>query len=139
MIRFDFIFSYWIFIWYLLYSIGIIKYSPKFAILCGIIENFGILFLMIFYGTKLKLILLFTIMFVILKVIPFYTIYKTPIHINDVIVTILLILLYLAWMTYNHKTLAEFKSGTYDMILHNKITLPGMKFIHNLYNELVQV
>jgi hypothetical protein len=41
--RFDLVFSYWIFAWYLLYMAKIIKYSPKLVIVLGIIENTALL------------------------------------------------------------------------------------------------
>ena len=37
--RFDLLFSYWIFIWYLLYIFEIIDASPKLALIVGLIEN----------------------------------------------------------------------------------------------------
>lgn len=37
--RLDYVFSYWIFAWYLLYIAKITKYNPKFVLILGIIEN----------------------------------------------------------------------------------------------------
>jgi hypothetical protein len=132
MVRIDFIFSYWIFLWYLLYIFKIISYNPKFAILCGFIENIIILSLMFYYGTKKKLILLFFIMFTLLKIIPLYSIWNTKITEIDIIATIVLFIIYLVWIFYNKKTISDFKNQTLDLVLHNKNTLPGMTILNKI-------
>jgi hypothetical protein len=132
MTRIDFIFSYWIFLWYLLYLFRIVNYNPKFVILCGLIENIIILSLMFYYGTKKKLILLFFIMFILLKIIPLYSIWNTKIRAHDIIATIVLFIIYLLWIFYNKKTIADFKNQTLDLILHNKNTLPGMTILNKI-------
>jgi hypothetical protein len=70
MLRIDYIFSYWIFIWFILYCLKITKYNPKFAILLGILENIIVLILMSYYNTDKSIIILFILMFIILKFIP---------------------------------------------------------------------
>ena len=54
--RFDFVFSYWIFAWYILYICNIVKYNPKWALTIGLVENIGILFLMFFYAKILVIV-----------------------------------------------------------------------------------
>lgn len=132
MVRIDFIFSYWIFFWYLLYLTGFVKYNPKFAILCGLFENLFIMFLMIYYKTKARLLFLFFIMFVLLKVIPLYSIWATKIYWNDIKFTFILFAIYLFWMFLNKKTFSDFHMQTYKLIFHNKNTLPGMTFLDKM-------
>ena len=109
MIRPDFIFSYWIFVWYLLYIFGFVKtYSPKFAIIFGIIENVIILFLMFYYKTKIDLVLLFVIMFLLLKIIPIYTIWNEKINKKDIISSFFLFIFYLFWCYVNNKNILTF-------------------------------
>jgi hypothetical protein len=132
MVRIDFIFSYWIFFWYLLYLTGLVKYNPKFAILCGLFENLFIILLMIYYKTKARLLFLFFIMFVLLKVIPLYSIWATKINWNDIKFTFILFAIYLFWTFYNKKTFSDFQLQTYKLIFHNKNTLPGMIFLDKM-------
>lgn len=132
MTRIDFIFSYWLFLWYLLYLFRIVNYNPKFAIFCGFIENISILSLMFYYGTKKKLILLFFIMFILLKIIPLYSIWNTKITAKDVTATAFLFVIYLVWMSFNNKKPSDFKNQTLDLILHNRNTLPGMTILNKL-------
>jgi hypothetical protein len=129
MVQMDFIFSYWIFFWYLLYIVGFINYNPKFAIICGLFENLFIMLLMIYYKTKKRLLFLFFIMFTLLKVIPLYSIWTTKIKWNDIIFTIFLFVLYLIWVK---KSFLDFKHQTLDLVLYNKNTLPGMMFLDKI-------
>lgn len=129
MTRVDYIFSYWIFFWYLLYLFGFVEYNPKFVILCGLFENVVVMLLMIYYKTKKRLLFLFFIMFVLLKVIPLLSIWKTKINLNDVAFTMLLFILYLIWVK---KGFLDFKNNLVDVVLYNKNTLPGMMFLDKI-------
>ncbi len=132
MTRIDNIFSYWIFFWYLLYLFGFVKYNPKFAILCGLFENIFIMLLMLYYKTKTRLLFLFFIMFVLLKVIPLYSIWTTKIKWNDIIFAFILFAVYLCWTFLNKKTFSDFHIQTSKLIFHNKNTLPGMMFLDKI-------
>ena len=128
-----FIFSYWIFIWYLLYYFKIINiYNPKFAIIIGIIENSIIIILMLYYRTKIKLVLLFIIMMIILKIIPLYTIWNDKINYKDIFFTFILFIIYLLIMYLNGKNINSFVKQSKDLIIHNKNTLPGMFLLEKI-------
>lgn len=128
--RVDFIFSYWIFVWYLLYLFGFVtQYNPKFAILFGLIENIIILCLMFYFHTHTKLIILFIIMSIILKIIPLYTLWTTKITWTDIKITFLLFFVYLFWSYIHNQKYNDFMNRTKELILENKNTLPGMQFL----------
>ena len=55
-LRADLVFSYWIYIWFILYEFNFIEYSPKFPLILGVIDNLIMLFLMILYGTSRRTI-----------------------------------------------------------------------------------
>jgi hypothetical protein len=126
MIRIDYLFSYWIYFWYIAYLNGITKYNPKFALMLGIIENIFILTLMFYYKTDKTIILLFTLMMIILKFIPLYSIYNNIISYQDIIVTIILFLIYLFWIKINNYDINNIINETKNMILYNKKTTPGI-------------
>ena len=133
MIRPDLIFSYWIYVWYILYIFKVLKYNPKLAIICGMIENLIILLLMFIYNTKKILVLLFIIMFVILKLIPLYTIWNDKIQFNDDIKnTSLLFIIYLLWIHLNQLTITDALTNAKNLILHNKNTMPGMTILQKI-------
>jgi hypothetical protein len=128
----DYIFSYWIFVWYLLYIVGVKTYNPKFALIIGTIANLCILLLMLYYNTRTKLIILFIVMMAILKLIPLTSIWSTKIYSTDIIATGILFIIYLGWIHINKKTIFNFTHQTYDLVIHNKNTLPGMTLFTKL-------
>ena len=133
MIRPDLIFSYWIYLWYILYIFKLLKYNPKLAIICGMIENLVIFILMCIYKTKKILVVLFIIMFFLLKLIPLYTIWNDKIHLNDDIKnTSLLFIIYLLWIHLNQLTITDAITNSKNLILHNKNTMPGMTILQKI-------
>jgi hypothetical protein len=132
----DFFFSYWIFAWYLLYISKIVKgYNPKFAIIIGILENIWIILLMIYYKTKTPFLVLFVVMFVLLKVLPLYTLWNNPIHFKDVVATISLFLIYVIWIYLNGRSLGELMNQTMDLVVRNKNTFPGIAILYSIINK----
>lgn len=132
MVRVDFIFSYWILFWYLLFMLDIIKINPAFAILCGLIENIIVVMFMIYYNTHFWLLFLFCIMILLLKIIPLFTLSGIKIKKIDIFFSIVLFLIYLFWITYNNKNVNILFKETYELIIYNKNNLPGMMFIDKL-------
>jgi hypothetical protein len=143
--RLDLIFSYWIFLWYLLYICKIVNYNPTFALFCGLFENAILLSLMLYYNTHKKLLLLFFIMTIFLKLIPLYTLvfYKNQtLSINrmvtskDIFATFVLFFIYVFWVTIHQKSPSDFQQQTIDLIIHNKNTLPGMTLLDKIIQKL---
>ena len=60
-LRFDLVFSYWIYVWVIIYFLNYTEYSPKFALTLGLLDNIVMLFLMILWSTSLKTIIWFII------------------------------------------------------------------------------
>ena len=137
MIRPDLIFSYWIYLWYILYIFKVVKYNPKFAIICGMIENLIILLLMCIYNTKKILVVLFIIMFVILKLIPLYTIWNDNIKLyDDIKNTSLLFIIYLLWIHLNQLNITDALTNSKNLILYNKNTMPGMTILQYIWKNI---
>jgi hypothetical protein len=132
MIRIDYIFSYWIFFWYLLYICSFTKYNPKIGIILGLIENMGILLLMFYYNTKPRLVFLFFIMMFLLKILPLYSIWNTKITVNDIYFTGFVFLVYLLWMFINKQNSHDFINNSKKLIIYNKNTLPGMILLEKM-------
>lgn len=101
-IRFDFVFSYWILLWYIFYIFKFIKYNPKWGLTIGIIENLFILVLMIFYKNPFINIILFCIINFFIKVLPLWSLRKTKYEINGIVSLIVLFSIYLLWLKANN-------------------------------------
>jgi len=115
-LRLDFIFSYWIFLWFILYEVKIIKYSPKFVIILGLIENFGLFLYFIYKKSSLYNISKFIIINIFIKIIPLYLVYNDKIISKDIIASFILFLIYLLWLIVNNR----------------------FNYLFNEYNELIK-
>ena len=100
-IRSDYIFSYWIFIWFILYLLKLVPYNPKLIIILGIIEILFTLIYLILKNASIRKITKFLIINIIIKFIPLLLIYKDPLMKKDIYATIIFVLIYLIWMYIN--------------------------------------
>ena len=131
-LRPDLIFSYWIYLWYVLYFLKIVSYSPKFALIIGLIDNIIMLLLMIHFGTSKKTIILFVIINTIIKIIPLYYLRHEKILLTDIYFTILLFAVFLIWIDVNKQTLVGNIKLMHDSLLYSKNNTP---FIY-LFNKI---
>ena len=100
--RIDFVFSYWIFVWYIFYIIGIVKYNPKWGLTIGLIENIIALCLMFVYKNSIINIFLFCFINFFIKILPLWTLRKTKYEINGIYSLFLLFCIYLIWVKVNN-------------------------------------
>ena len=130
------IFSYWIFIWFILYYLGLTKYNPLFLLLVGYIFTlFEFIYLIINKTSKYNLIKFFLIN-ILIKFIPILLIIKFPLRFNldDIYVSIYLIITYLIIMSIMNKNPYEYyklmintyiyndnKSKTYISIMYDNL------------------
>lgn len=129
--RFDYVFSYWIFCWFIFYFYKLTSFSPLFALIAGIIEN-----IFLYYIRISKYDFIYRIEFIIvnffLKILPLYYIIviqtNTRIKINDILATIILFLIYLLWLIINKQI----------FIRNNKLIIDTQSAtpIYNILNDL---
>ena len=115
------IFSYWIFIWFILYYLGLTKYNPLFLLLVGYIFTlFEFIYLIINKTSKYNLIKFFIIN-ILIKFIPILLIIKFPLRFNldDIYVSIYLIITYLIIMSIMNKNPYEYYKLMINTYLYN--------------------
>lgn len=125
-IRADLVFSYWIYVWFLLYIFKFISYSPKFPLILGLIDNIIMLLLMLYFGSKSKTIILFIIINTLIKVIPLYYLRNQTIKMRDIYFTIGLFIIFVIWLHINKQSLAGNLKLIHDSLLYNKFQTPIM-------------
>jgi len=105
LLRSDFVFSYWILAWFILYVSGIVNIPPLFVTILGIIENIAIMIYLIIMKAPSYNIIKFTIINAIIKGLPlWYMINKgTPITKNSIIATTGIFALYYTWLLLNRQ------------------------------------
>jgi hypothetical protein len=134
--RFDFILSYWIFAWYILYITNFISYSPKFILILGILENFITFMILVFYGSNCKTIIYFIIINIVIKGIPFYTVRNDTIRSRDIFATIFVILIYLFWVSINGQSVIKYYTKILYSLIHNKTDTIGIYILTQIENIL---
>lgn len=133
--RIDFVFSYWVYFWYILYAFKITTFSPKFPMLLGLIDNIIMLLLMLLYGTQPSTIIQFVLINTIIKAIPLYFMINEPVQKRDIYATIILFTLFVIWLHINAETLTGNAKLIYTSLLYGKNKTPFMSFMKKLrYN-----
>jgi hypothetical protein len=125
--QFHYLFSYWIFIWYVLYELQLVSYNPKGALIVAFLENIIGLCVMIYYSySYMNYFILINFFF---KVLPLWSIIYTPYYKKDLYATIVLFCIYLLWLYINKLNILDFlkiiKLQIYN-IKHNKPIGPLM-------------
>ena len=130
LLRVDLVFSYWIFIWYLLYMFHFTNYSPKFPLLLGLVDNIIILIMMVTYHkTDWKTIINFIIINMLIKVAPLHFLQNKIIKPQDIYITFVLFLLFIIWLHINSQSLIGNMKAIHDSLLHNKNKTPFMALL----------
>jgi hypothetical protein len=134
-LRIDLVFSYWIFIWYLLYIFKFISYSPKFSLTIGLVDNIIMFIMMLTYGTSYKTIIYFIIINTFIKVIPLYYLRNNLIKMRDVYFTIILFTIFIIWLHINSQSLIGNTKTIYDSLLYGKNKTPFIDFMNIIQNN----
>jgi hypothetical protein len=128
-LRIDLVFSYWIYFWYILYAFRIIKFSPKFPLILGLIDNFIMLVLMLLFGTSRRTIFYFIIVNTFIKIVPLYYLRNEPIKKIDIYFTCILFLIFIIWLHINKQSLFGNIKLIHDSLIYGKDKTPFMSFV----------
>ncbi len=103
LLRSDFILSYWVLAWFILYIIGIVRTSPLFATLLAIILNVITLLYLIISNASVYNIIKFIIINTIIKGLPLWymMVRGHTITRSSIIVTCVMFALYYTWLLMN--------------------------------------
>ncbi len=122
--RFDFVFSYWIFIWYVLYQYKIVDYNPKLALFIALIHSIFVLVLMIYFNNSMIHILLFIVIQLCIKIYPLWSLRNVSSSSRDIYDMIGLFIIYNIWLWLNNHNIVHLHKTTYQSIRENKISTP---------------
>jgi hypothetical protein len=131
-LRIDLVFSYWIYLWFILYIFKYTIYSPKFALTLGLLDNIVLLFLMFTWGTSIKTIIWFIIINTLIKIIPLYYLRTEPYKIKDMYFTMGLFLIYIIWLHINNQSLVGNIKMIHDSLLYGKNETPFMNLLSKI-------
>jgi signal transduction histidine kinase len=128
-LRIDLVFSYWIFVWFLLYIFHYTNYNPKFALLVGAIDNTIMFLLMLYFGTKWTTIFYLLLINLFIKMLPLYYLQKDKIRIKDILFTIVLFIIFICWLHINNESLQSNTLLVYNSLIHGKNNTPFLQFM----------
>jgi len=131
MIRVDFIFSYWIFVWYLLYISKIVIYNPKILLFLGMIEGM-IVFCILLSKIPLLSVFKYLIVIIVIKFITYFTIRNDAIHYKDIVFSLFLFAVYNIWLLINGQNIIGIYEKIYNSFIHNKQDTPGYILINRI-------
>ena len=130
MFRIDFIFSYWIFAWYLLYMARITIYSPKLALIIAVIEAIVSYILL---KTANTFTMVSTLIIVsCIKIIPLITLWREPIRQKDIWVLFTLFMIYNIWLGVHGETMLGVYKKIQVLLDNNTNELPFMYVLSKL-------
>jgi hypothetical protein len=128
------IFSYWIFIWFLLYYFKFTKYNPLLILIIGYIITLGELLYLISNKTKRYNLIKFTIINIIIKLIPIILIYNTKISFKDLEISLYIILIYIMVMIIINVNPIEFYRKVLNTYIYDDNKYKSV--FSNLYDYL---
>jgi len=120
MINIDLILSYWIFLWFLLFCFGLIKYNPFLLLCLGLLFSFYEIYYLISKKASKYNIIKFTFINIILKSIPVIILFlmnKNKCNMNDLLFSIVFVSIYLLYLHFNNTNIIEI----YNRILYGLI------------------
>jgi hypothetical protein len=139
MLRDDYIFSCWIYIFWVLYILNIFTFfNPKLLLIFGFTVDIIIFCLMFYYKTNFKKIIFPSIILIfIIKIIPLYTLKDYTIQTRDYYYSILLFIIYFIWLYINYKSFKKIidtiNHTLKGIIIENKPLIYFLKY----YNKYI--
>lgn len=133
MFRIDFIFSYWLFAWYLLYMARITTYSPKLVLLIAVIEaliSFALLKTTSSF-TRFSMV----IIIVCIKILPLISIWREPIRQRDIWVLIVFFFIYNVWLGLHGETMPSVYKRIQVLLDKNTDQLPMMYVLSKIFGK----
>jgi len=133
-LRYDFLFSYWMFIWFILFwllpkndNLRSIAH-PAFTLAIGVLENTITLLLILYYNPQWSIIWKFVAMMIAIKILPLYLVMyeSTPLHVpwqNSIITFIVVFAIYLGYLFVNDANFVEiYKTAIVSVIMDENKT-----------------
>jgi hypothetical protein len=132
--RFDYVFSYWILVWFLLYYYRIVHSNPKWLLIVALVQNLIGLFFLIKHKYTIKFILTFIFINTIIKVVPLILIMNTKVNTIDIIYYLVVFFFYLLYMYYNQQNGIDYIISI-DSIKNKEYSTPLMGLFNRILNK----
>lgn len=133
----DYLFSIWLFVWFLAYAANLTTCSPEIALWIALLFEVSLLFNFYKFGYPLRFGAVFVAVNVCIKVVPLYLMYGTkPYDVCDVAFGVGLGLAYLAWLKFNGATVATVYGDVQERVKRHEL-LPAEEHVVNAFQCLL--
>ena len=145
-LRVDFLFSYWLIGWFLLYyftprnSLGPIStfirkhLNPKLGFYLAMVENILTFATLVYYGSDIWTLFKYIGMMLLLKVLPLYLLMDYTVQwVHDTVVLITIFGIYNMYLAFNETNIYEIYKRTFISIKTKQNETPLFSFIHTLF------
>jgi hypothetical protein len=132
-------FSYWIFIWFLLYIFGIISYNPYIFLIIGIIENIFNLIILYYYNSSIYNIIKFIVINFLIKGIPLIILIyykKNVFKLKDFVFGLILICIYLFVLLILKKNIYKYYKKLIHAYITNSKDIKYKTYLSRLYDYI---
>ena len=136
---FEFTFSYWIFVWFLIYYFGFTKYNPKIWLMIAlIIKIVPYLIGLRKNNNGYLLIIYYMIINFFIKIIPLYLLRNTVSNLKDFIAGIVLLILFFLWLFIRMgsiKDIIQYFENLFEKEKNNKPSTPLVSLIFSTFKK----
>jgi len=135
----DLLFSYWIFVWFIIYYASPSSIpNPRFILYVAIIENI----LSLIIVPSVRIFFMYLAVIVLAKGIPLYLLRNSPIHLKtDIMYSFLFFIIYNIYLFYKKTNIVRVYQATYTFIHNgeNKTPLFYLESVgRNFFNWLIK-
>ena len=101
MVRVEFIFSNWIFVWYVAYVLGLTKFNPKMVLILGIIHNICLSLVVLYFTRDYLRVIIFCVGLLLYKGVPLWTVRHAAYRLKDFYALVVYFLIFTVWLSVN--------------------------------------
>jgi hypothetical protein len=134
-IRPDFIFSYWIFVWSIFYFTHIVTISPKLWLIASLFENIISIFFML--QSKFYYIFRFIFINLCIKVVPLYLLWNEPIYKKEILYSGIIFIIYNLWLYINNQTVYTIYKMLYNAQLDKSKYIGLLSYLYDTLHEKI--
>ena len=136
-LRADLVFSYWIFVWFILYIYKVVPYSPKLSFVLALLFEFVIMVAMFLNRVSKYYIGTFVFIQIIIKAIPLYILRNEYIDfLPQLFYTGVVLAVFYAWLSLNADNAVAHFTKQMKGLSEGKITTTGISIV---YPQLMKI
>ena len=127
----DYLFSYWIFAWFILFILCIkstfvkTHFNPRFALLIALFANILIFIYFLFHNATIQVLLKYILVIILFKIIPLFLLRKEKVRwFNEIRIAVIIFIIYCMYIESNNIHLYDVIEQTAVDILHDTNNTP---------------